>query len=286
MSYVRRRPVELNPWRLALRKLARTRSLIVCHHGVGRSGLEHDPYYLRVPPERLLLQLDLLADAGFQFRTVADLVREADGGPPPPGRLALSFDDGMGDNHAVALPLLRELGVPATFYIVSGLIGQPNPFMAPESGERMMTAAELRDLRAAGMELGAHTVTHPDMSTLGFEDCVREMSDGRDALQAATGVRATTFAYPYGSYGPAAHAAARELGFDAAVTCNGWGHLDDRYAMPRSLLWGRDRLPSFTAKLSGVFDPFFRHPAVRLARVGTRPARRGFRRTLARYGAD
>src|SRR4051812_15534309 len=96
-------------WRPALRRLARERSVILCHHGVGTLPAEHDPLFLQVPPDRLRRQLELLADAGFEFRTVADLVAEGDGGPPPPGLVALTFDDGMRDNAAVALHLLREL---------------------------------------------------------------------------------------------------------------------------------------------------------------------------------
>jgi peptidoglycan/xylan/chitin deacetylase (PgdA/CDA1 family) len=284
MGLVRRNALEPDPWRRLLRRLASKRSVIVCHHGVGSSSLEHDPLFLRVPPARLRRQLELLDDAGFEFRTVADLMREADGGPPPPGRLALSFDDGMHDNHAEALPLLRELGVPATFYITTGLIGKPNPFMPAAAGARMMNAGELRELHDAGMELGAHTITHPDLSELDPEACRAEIGGSRDALEAATGVRAVTFAYPYGSYGPAAYAAARELGFEAAVTCNGHGDRADRYAMPRSLLWGRDRLPSFAAKLFEVWDPFFAHPAVRFGRVHTRGVRRRGRALLARDG--
>jgi len=273
-----------SPWRLALRRLARDRSLIVCHHGVGDPGPDEDPLFLQVPPARLRGQLELLADAGFEFTTVEGLMREAGDGPPPPGRAALSFDDGMVDNHAVALPLLRELSIPATFYIATGLMGGPNPFMPPESGARMMNPAELRELAAAGMELGAHTVTHPDMSLLDYDACASEMVRSRDALAEATGVTATTFAYPFGAYNAAAHRAARDVGFEAAVTCNGMGSPEDRYAQPRALLWGRDRMPSFVAKLTGIYHPFFRHPAVRFARVHTRGVRRRGRAVLARHG--
>jgi peptidoglycan/xylan/chitin deacetylase (PgdA/CDA1 family) len=279
----RRLPVDY-PWHAALRRLARARSVIVCHHGVGTLPVAHDPLFLQVPPARLRRQLELLEGSGFQFRTVADLVAEADGGPLPPGRVALTFDDGMGDNHATALPLLRELGVPATFYVATGLAGLPNPWLAPESGERMMDAAELRALVDAGMELGAHTVTHPDLSQLSYAACIEEIGRGRDELEAMTGVRATTFAYPFGAYGQAGRRAAEDVGFDAAVTANGHGDWGDRHALPRSLLWGRDQVPSFVAKLTGAFDPVFHHPTVRVARDHTRGLRHRGRALLTRHG--
>lgn len=265
--------VRATAWTAALRRLRANRSLILCHHGVGSAHRADDPLFLQVPPDRLRQQIEILGDAGFEFRTLQELVAEADGGPLPTGRAVLTFDDGMHDNHAAALPILLELGVGATFYIATGFIGQPNPWMSERSGARMMTGSELREMAAAGMELGGHTVTHPDLATLSYEACADEMERGRAQLEAATGVRATTFAYPFGSYGEAAHRAARDVGFDAAVTANGRGDPNDPYAIPRALLWGVDRNAILLAKVLGLYDPVFHHPAVRLTRDRTRTVR-------------
>jgi peptidoglycan/xylan/chitin deacetylase (PgdA/CDA1 family) len=268
------RDVRASAWIAALRRMRATRSLIVGHHGVGSARRSDDPLSLQVPPSRLRQQIEILRDAGFEFRTLQQLVAEAgDDGPLPPGRVVLTFDDGMQDNHDVALPILRSLEVPATFYIASGYIGKPNPWMSTRSGARMMTAPELRGLAEAGMELGGHTVTHPDLSALGYDPCADEMNRGRDQLEAATGVLATTFAYPFGIHGEAARRAARDVGFDAAVTASGFGDMADRYALPRALLWGTDRNTILVAKLLGVYEPAFHHPVVRVARKRTRRAR-------------
>jgi peptidoglycan/xylan/chitin deacetylase (PgdA/CDA1 family) len=192
-----------------------------------------------------------------------------DGGPPPPGIVAISFDDGMEDNHDVVLPILREYGVPATVYVVTGLIGKPNPWM---SGSRMMTEDELRTLAAAGVELGAHTVSHPDLSTLGYDACLDEMVGSRDALERIAGRPPRTFAYPFCRYGEAAIAAARAAGFDAAVTCHergGW----TPYELRRPMITGKDGLPSFVLKLTGAYYPLFHSPPGRALRAATRGLR-------------
>lgn len=284
MNRTRRHELGDVAWLTALRRIGRARSVLLCHHGVGTSTWSDDPLMLQVPPDRLRRQLELFDAAGFQFRTAAQLFEEAGSGPLPPGRLALTFDDGMHDNHAVALPLLRELGVPATFYITTGLMGKPNPWMSPTSGERMMVAEELRDLAAAGMELGGHTVSHPDVSALDYEQCLEEIGRGREQLEAAAGVRATTFAYPFGRYGPAAHRAARDAGFDAAVTVDGRGDLADRYAIPRALLWGTDRHPVMLAKVAGVYEAAFHHPVTRVLRERTRSLRHWGRARRDQHG--
>lgn len=264
------------PWRDLAALVRRRRSAILCYHGVAESSSAADPDFLRVAPAAFRAQVEVLRDAGFEFVTVAELARRAAGGTPPPGLVALSFDDGMDDNHHVLLPILREYAIPATIYVATGMIGKPNPWIAPEAGARMMTEPELLEVAAAGVELGAHTVSHPDLSQLGTQECLREMVESRDALNRLTGEEIRTFAYPFCKYGPEAVAAAREAGFEAAVTCHGrgsWTPLE----MKRSMITGKDGLPSFILKLAEVYQPLFESPPGQLARGGTRALRRRVR---------
>src|SRR2546422_7333052 len=138
---------------------------------------------LLVAPERFRAQLALLRAAGFRFVTMAELARAAAGGPPPPGLAAITFDDGMRNNHEVALPILQELGIPATVYVTIGFIGGASPWIAAGGDGAMMTAEQLRELAGAGWELGAHTMTHPDMSALDYDACLKEICESRNALE-------------------------------------------------------------------------------------------------------
>jgi peptidoglycan/xylan/chitin deacetylase (PgdA/CDA1 family) len=246
--------------------------VILAYHGVGPTDTRIDPGFLRVRPEVFRSQLDLLRQAGFEFVTVADFVDRTRGGTPPPGLAALSFDDGMEDNYSVALPILSELGLPATVYVATGLIGEPNPWMAAGAQARMMNGDELRELAAAGIEIGAHSVTHSDLSELDFESCLREMTESRRTLEQLTGTSVRTFAYPYCRYGRDTVEAARAAGFDAAVTCQGHGSWDP-YALKRSLITGKDALPTFLLKLTDVYQPLFDSLPARLVRSSTRGVR-------------
>ena len=259
-----------------VRRVADSTSVIMCYHGLGDSSIRDDPWFLQIPVERFRTHVELLLAAGFEFLTVADFVARCDGGPPPPGLAALSFDDGMEDNHSVLLPLLQEYGIPATVYVTTGLIGKPNPWMSPASGARMMTEAELRALAAAGIELGAHTVTHPDLSELDRETCLREMVESRETLERLTGAPVTTFAYPFCTYGPDAVAAATEAGFAAAVTCRARGDWS-RYHMKRAAIRRDDSFLRFVLKLSDRYDPLLDSVPGRIVRWTTRGARRRLR---------
>jgi peptidoglycan/xylan/chitin deacetylase (PgdA/CDA1 family) len=264
----------LAPARSAAQAIRERRSVVLAYHGIDARPRRDDPEFMCVRPDRFRAQIELLMDAGFSFRTVAELAEQAAGAAPPPGLAALSFDDGLQDNHRVLLPLLLEYGLPATVYVTTGLIGGTYPWMAGEVP--MLEEDQIRGLSEAGIEIGAHTVTHPDMAVLDRRRCLREMNESRGTLERITGRGVRTFAYPYCRYGEAAVAAAREAGFLAAVTCQGRGSWE-RLTLQRTMITGKDGLPSFLLKLAGAYQPLFDGPPGRLTRRVTRPLRRRVR---------
>jgi peptidoglycan/xylan/chitin deacetylase (PgdA/CDA1 family) len=271
----------LVPARSAVRAIRERQSVVLAYHGVDTRPRQEDPEFMCVHPDRFRAQVELLMAADFSFVTVAQLAEQAAGGPPPAGLAALSFDDGLQDNHRVVLPLLREYGVPATVYVATGLIGGAYPWMS--GGAPMLDEDEIRELAEAGVEIGAHTVTHPDLAQLDRERCLREMSESRQTLEQITGHPVRTFAYPYCRYGDGAVEAAREAGFLAAVTCQGRGSWD-RLTLKRAMITGKDGLPSFVLKLAGAYQPLFDGPPGRLVRGVTRPLRRRVRALIDRRG--
>lgn len=258
-------------------RLRRTRSVVIGGHGIGVSR-GPDPHNLRVHPDRFRAQVELLLAAGFEFASVGELAREGGGAPPPPGRAALSFDDGLEDNASVLLPLLREYALPATVFVATGLMGRENPDLP---GTRMLTEDEVVAVAAAGVEIGAHTVSHVNLETVPPDVCREEVAASRAVLRSLTGGPVDTFAYPFGGSGPVATAAVRDAGFRAAVTCDargGWAPL----AIGRAMITGIDGLGAFLAKLGGVYDPIFAFGPTAAARAATRAPRRFVRRLRQR----
>lgn len=107
----------------------------------------------------------------------------------------------------------------------------------------MMTEAQVRSLHAAGMEVGAHTHTHPILCTLEPQAVREEMAGSRDALELLTGAPVVGFAYPNGrpgeDYGPRERRIVEELGFEYAVATR-WGastSATDRFQLPRFTPW-------------------------------------------------
>lgn len=111
----------------------------------------------------------------------------------------------------------------------------------------MMTKKQVRDLVDRGMEVGAHTVSHPVLARLDDRRAVREIRDSKEELEVITGKPVMLFAYPNGrrgrDYGPRHVEMVREAGFSAAV-CTQWGSADgttDPYQLPRFTPWHRTK---------------------------------------------
>ena len=108
----------------------------------------------------------------------------------------------------------------------------------------MMTSAQVAELARSGMEVGAHTVSHPILRSITDDAAAKEMRDSRATLETLTGAQVTTFAYPNGRLGDdydTRHAEiAKRVGFELAVSTNGGtARADsDAYQLPRFGPWG------------------------------------------------
>ncbi len=109
----------------------------------------------------------------------------------------------------------------------------------------MMAEHQLRQLASLGMEIGAHTVTHPILARLPAGDARRQIADSRQRLESIVGVPVTAFAYPNGrpgrDYGPEHVQMVKDAGF-ACATSTAWGAATlggDRFQIPRVAPWDR-----------------------------------------------
>ena len=112
----------------------------------------------------------------------------------------------------------------------------------------MMTAHEVKAMRHAGMQIGAHTVSHPILARLTDEQARQEIGDSKIFLERLLGERVGLFAYPNGKPGedyiPQSVDVVRSLGFDAAVSTQ-WGASgtdDDPFQIRRFTPWDKSRL--------------------------------------------
>jgi peptidoglycan/xylan/chitin deacetylase (PgdA/CDA1 family) len=256
-------------------------------------------------------QLEHLARA-WEIVSLSEAARILAEGPRGPGRAfaAVTFDDGYADNHAVALPVLSALQIPATVYVATALIGSAGRFahdrlfvtlrelarrgIPPERaglppalqaflsaasaatpartldrliagaphpvvlavaealegrtgrtaadlppGTRPLNWDEVRDLAAAGLDVGGHSAGHAALPNLPLADARREIEGCRDAIAERLGRPPRHFAYPNGFHSPAIRRAVREAGFETGSTTEDRENVRgcDPYTLSRKVLW-------------------------------------------------
>lgn len=118
--------------------------------------------------------------------------------------VSVTFDDGYADNCLRAMPLVINERVPCTYFVSTRHVMTGTPFAHDVRRGKPLapnTVAQLRELAAAGIEIGAHTRTHCD---LGAVDQPARLDDEVVAagaeLSAAIGRRVGYFAFPFGQY--------------------------------------------------------------------------------------
>jgi peptidoglycan/xylan/chitin deacetylase (PgdA/CDA1 family) len=215
---------------------------ILCYHYVRvASPSDRVGYGLSVTPANFANQMRLLRDVGAHPVTLGDVMAALAGGPSLPSRaVVLTFDDGYADFATTAVPTMRQYGFRATSYVVSGFIGRAN----------YMTAAQVLDVMAAGMVIGAHTVDHVALAHTSIAIARNEIVISRQKLQALTGTSVDDFAYPYGDYNLAVTQLVKDAGFREAVTTDAGNvqFLSQRFELRRVRVGGYDTLASFASK--------------------------------------
>lgn len=104
--------------------------------------------------------------------------------------LEITFDDGNLSDLTEAMPALLRRGLTATFLVCSGRLGRPD-YLSP---------AHLRELKAAGMEIGSHGHDHVDLRRVDDETLAVETETSKRVIEDAVGAPVTRFALPFGSY--------------------------------------------------------------------------------------
>ncbi len=166
--------------------------------------------------------------------------------------VAITFDDGYQDNLTNAAPILRQYGCAATCFIVSERLGSYNTWDAERLGGRkpLMSAAEIGSWLEHGFEIGSHTCTHRDLTTLSGDELLLELVDSRHSLHRLTGSPIPAFCYPFGAYTAQTLEYVGRAGYQLAVSVRrGRAHRrDNLLTLPRLSVNGRKGLVKFMLK--------------------------------------
>jgi glycosyltransferase involved in cell wall biosynthesis len=227
-------------------------TVILMYHAIGDRGESASRYV--VPVRRFKLQMAFLKRMGYRVLKLEEFIHYMREHRLPPARsVVITLDDGYSDARTLAWPILQQLGLSATVFVVSGKVGASNDWTASEAlrGRRLLSWSEIRELVDGGMQLGAHTRTHPILSGLPVDRVAEEILGARTDLERKLQIQIRTLAYPHGEYNSATVKVAIEAGFLGSCSVHdGWNTAKTPlHALRRIEIQGTDSLVFFALKL-------------------------------------
>lgn len=259
---------------IALARRLSSRPLVLCYHNVvaDTEAGSRDNLGLHMPLTTFVRQMRWFA-RNYDVISLAKLVAGVSNRTSLRRLGAVTFDDGYGGVFEHAWPVLRDLGIPATVFIVAAAPGRDESFwwdepsvrrayspsqldswltvqrgdgaaimrtlphaVAPNSVPSCRKAAPWPMITAAaneGLQLGAHSMTHRSLPALEEGELPQEVSESRDIIKQRTGVIPEFFAYPYGHWNDRVRTAVRAAGYRGAFTLAHGGRALDPWSLPR-----------------------------------------------------
>jgi peptidoglycan/xylan/chitin deacetylase (PgdA/CDA1 family) len=202
------------------------------------STQELDPSRIAVSQKQFRTHLSWLKRLGYKTVSLSDYAQKLRAGARLPARhFAIAFDDGYREVLTRGLPVLKEFGFSATVFAVAA--EERNVW--DDGKAPLMTSLELREWRAAGMEVGAHTCHHVHLTRVSSDMARTEMRDSKARLETLLGQTVSTLAYPYGESTAAIEDLARDAGFEAAFATDRapHDHSQNPYRLRRAIVFPR-----------------------------------------------
>ena len=180
---------------------------VLYYHSVNPSEANE----VTITPTKLKEQLQFVKDSGYTTLTIAQFTDYIVNNKPIPVKsILLTFDDGYMDNYTNALPILKELGMKATIFVITSGI---------DDGYYLSTA-QLKEMSAYGIDIESHTNGHFYLNQLSYEKQIVELKSSKEKLKTILGKDVTAIAYPFGALNSNTEKAVKESGYTVAFTTN------------------------------------------------------------------
>jgi peptidoglycan/xylan/chitin deacetylase (PgdA/CDA1 family) len=218
--------------------------LILMYHGV--ADVPDDPHKLFVSPARFAQQMAWIDRRGLQGVSVGTLLEAMRAGRHR-RMIGITFDDGYASVLETALPTLKKHGFSATAFIIADRLDRSSDWDEGPTW-KLLSADGVRELAAAGIEIGSHTATHVRLAGSQPGELAAEVAGSRVSLAAVLGRDVEGFAYPYGSMDAAARQAVRDAGYAYACAVQTPQPAIGLMALPRIYVGEQDNALRMRAK--------------------------------------
>lgn len=208
-------------------------------------------------PRRFAKQMSYLKKHGFTFYTASELIiHYREEGEFPANGVSITFDDGWKDNFTHAFPVMRDLGIKATIFLVPSLIGKTSDQVTAEGeGPREHLSSEnITEMSRHGIEFGSHSLTHLLLNNASTEEISREANESKKQIEELVQKSCDVFAYPAGFFTDEAKQTVSDAGYLAAfTTVYGDANDADLFELNRIEILRRDGRPfGFARKIRAM----------------------------------
>lgn len=176
----------------------------------------------------------------------------------PKKPIIITFDDGFSDTAKYAVPILKEFGMKAVFFVIGDRKIKTSFWDLKMTGlpQQLMNADQILELHETGFEIGSHTMRHGKLSELGREQAWEEISRSRISLEILLNAPVHSFAYPYGLLDQTVKKLAMDSGYlIACATYTGPPQFgEDKYEIRRILIPGNLSLLNFALRVCAPYQ--------------------------------
>lgn len=261
-------------------RLDRLATLYLCHPAAcifGRKSGEHAPilmyhsvsdnlfakshpyYQINTSPNVFARQMKWLRHNGYRTMDLTEMLAAMEAGQNLSKTVVITFDDGYQDFYTDAFPVMKQCGFTATIFLATDRIQDT---AARIEGADYLTWRDVRELHAEGIRFGSHTVTHPDLRSLGPEQINYELGYSKETIEQKLGAPVQSFSYPFAfpeedrDFTRFLVDTLKNHGFENGVsTILGRAKIgSDRFCLPRLPVNSWDDPSLLRAKLEGGYD--------------------------------
>jgi peptidoglycan/xylan/chitin deacetylase (PgdA/CDA1 family) len=218
---------------------------------------------MSVPVQEFKKQVAWLKKQGFRNMRMAELESTALDLDLKAPRVIFSFDDGYEDNYCEALPILKDFGYTAIFYIPYKFIGKKDMFPRDISESnrsehnRIMNWKQVMRIHREGMEIGSHTLNHYDLTQMSDQQAKRDIFESKKMIEDKLGGKISSFCYPGGHFNDKHINWVEKAGYlSACTTLNGYYKNESLFKIPRIAVLASDRFFIFKQKILGDIKLF------------------------------
>jgi peptidoglycan/xylan/chitin deacetylase (PgdA/CDA1 family) len=169
---------------------------ILMYHSISDNlfAKSHPYYQINTSPNVFARQMRWLRQNGYRTMDLPEMLAAMQAGQDLSKIVVITFDDGYQDFYTDALAVMKQCGFTATIFLATNRIQDVSVRV---EGADYLTWRDVRELHAEGIQFGSHTVTHPDLRSLGPEQIDYELGYSKEIIEQKLGAQVPSFSYPF-----------------------------------------------------------------------------------------